>query len=212
MPQPFKGEWASTIESVSQRPALAVHIAMIANMWATIEYSLGVLIAQILDAEAVVGTAMYLSLISENSRDAVLMTAAREKLSEDKFKEFEELIRALKGPRKMRNVVVHGLWATAKDRPDSLILVDHRKMARMFSYIHKEMEPLSDELKKYSNAIEEHANSALEYQEKDFERIERAIEEASGKLGAFSYSLMKPRLDEKMNMFLDNQTNQVQTT
>lgn len=201
MPQPFKGEWSSTIESVSQRPALAVHIAMIANLWATVEYSLGLLIAHILDAEAVVGTAMYLSLISETSRDAVLITAAKEKLSEDKFTEFEELIRTLKGPRKMRNVVIHGLWATAKDRPDSLILIDHRKMARMFSYTNKEMEPLSDELKKYGKAIEDHANSALEYTEKDFIRIEDSIMAASSKLGKFSYDLMAPKIEKKMQSF-----------
>lgn len=190
MPQPFKGTSRGDRNVLLQRPELAARIANIAALWAQAELSLGMLFSQLLQTESVVGTAMYLSLISEQARDAAMQAAAQEKLPEQFKAEFVILASSLRSPRKERNAVVHGLWAISDDKPDSLILIDSRKMVKMFSWVHAgNIKPLSESATRYTQAIKDQSESHLEYTIADLVRIENNITAALDRIGAFAMSL-----------------------
>src|SRR3989442_889088 len=127
MPQPIKmfkglmGRVTWGMESLKERPNLATHIGIIAGMSQHMEVAIGRVLGAILGTEAEVAVAMYFSLTGDAAKREVLETAARTKLSDELFAEFTVLLKSLKGPRGMRNDVVHGIWAVADERPDSLI-------------------------------------------------------------------------------------------
>ena len=134
MPKPYDGNWAYTARSLFAAPSLAAHIAVIAAMWSHVELGLGHLFSRMLSVDANIGVAMYQALISEAARDAALLAGAKEKLSEELFKDFETLLRQLKSPRRKRNEVVHGLWGTTPtDDPDVLVLIDNKSLVRLWA-------------------------------------------------------------------------------
>lgn len=196
MPQPFKGVWTHDNNTLLQRPELAIKIAHITALWAHTEYVLGMLFSKILEADAVTGTAMYLSLISENARDSALQAAAKEKLSPEQFARFQALMKELKGPRKQRNTVAHGCWAISPEAPGSLILLDTKKMVRMYSFIGQDMRPMSKEIQKYAEAIKEHSEAQLEYTAKDFDNVINQILDGMKKVSEFYNELMKPFFEQ----------------
>jgi hypothetical protein len=138
MPKTFSltDGWQYDPDSVRQRPILAAHIGTIAAMWAQVEVTMGILLSMLLGADAVVGTAMYTSLISEQARLAAMNAAANEKLPTELRDKYLSLMRSIKIPRKARNKVVHGLWAISEKRPDCLVLIDTNKYIRQISFMH----------------------------------------------------------------------------
>ncbi len=196
MPQPFKGEWTHDNNTLLQRPELAIKIAHITSLWAQAEFGLGMLFSKILETDAVTGTAMYLSLISEAARDSAIQAAAKEKLSPDQLERFQRLLNELKGPRRQRNTVAHGCWAISSEAPQSLILLDTRKLVRMYSFIGQDMRPMSKELEKYADAIKEHSEAQLEYTATDFDNIVKDITNVISKVSEFQNELMKPFFEQ----------------
>ena len=184
MPKPFKESLRCARDAIKERPQLLNHIGIIATMWTHVDHSLGLLLSRILDTEAVVGTAMYFSLIGEKACDAAMKAATEVKLSPNLNTKFIELMNATKLPRKDRNKIVHGLWAISDQRPDSLVLCDQKERANMYSYIYQGI--VGKELEKAKN---DHWSSLIEFEETDFIKIEEQISEVLDKIDAFTEEL-----------------------
>ena len=183
-----KNNWRYDQDSIKNRPALAAHIGTIAAMWSQIEATLGLIFSQLLGSHAVVGTAMYLSIISEQARDSAMKAAANEKLPAELKDKFEVLMSELKGPRKTRNKIVHGLWAISDHHEDCLILIDTRKMIRYWSFNNS---PMIDFASRRIDAMKDHVSSTAEYRESDFLQIEDQISLAMRKVGVFQGELFR---------------------
>jgi hypothetical protein len=134
MPQPLTRppkEFALGPDAINMRPKLAVQIAKVAAKWTLIENQQGVALALLLNSEGAL--AMYIALSGGAARIAALKAAAEHTLSSEFYKEFEEQLRATKGPQNERNTVIHSVWAASDDDPDALLQAPSKDHLKWFA-------------------------------------------------------------------------------
>src|SRR6185312_13652813 len=125
MPQSYRGKEKVRFghEAILERPALAAHIGAIATLWTVIEEGWGMILADMLQADAEVGMALYLSLSGSAAQVATLRAAAEYALKDEGDRtDFGDLLRGEKSPAAERNRIVHGRWGILPSRDDVLIL------------------------------------------------------------------------------------------
>jgi hypothetical protein len=132
------GHASITFDSVAalrSRPALALEIGVITAAWATVEASLGELVAEILNTDAKLGLAIFLGLRAEGLQREVIKAAAQEKLPSDLADKVIQAVSDLRDKASGRNHIVHGVWGTCADYPDDLIWIDRKDSIREFSRV-----------------------------------------------------------------------------
>jgi hypothetical protein len=114
MPQPLR-KWLPgvefTEEALAQRPNIAAKIAQVAAAWSSVEVDVGLLLAILLDTEALTGVSMYLALSGSAAQDRVLLAAAEARLPDDMQHIMSNMLRDIRARGKERNRVVHALWS-----------------------------------------------------------------------------------------------------
>tara|TARA_R110002012_G_scaffold85282_4_gene212770 strand:- start:393 stop:974 length:582 start_codon:yes stop_codon:yes gene_type:complete len=146
MPQPLKKFKALVVgpHTLQQRPDLAFHIGQIATGWAHVELNLGLLLANITQANPQVTVAMYLNLSSQTARNAALEAAAETQFDETDLSKFKALMKEVRAVAKQRNDVVHALWGVEETRKDALIRIDPSEQIRGLSNTMGKSAPLSN--------------------------------------------------------------------
>src|SRR5438552_962054 len=109
MPQPLRPPYQLNInpETLGERPELASQIGIIAALWSRLEMWLGILLGDLLGAEARYGLAMYYAIVSTTARMDTIAAAATERIGKDVLVEFELLSRAIRSRARKRNTIVH---------------------------------------------------------------------------------------------------------
>ena len=125
MPQPLRPPYQLNInpETLSQRPELAAQIGIIAALWSRIEMWLGILLGDLLGAEARYGLAMYYAIVSTAARMDTIAAAATERIGKSALIEFESLLRAIRSRSRERNAIVHSNWGISLKHPKAIVAV-----------------------------------------------------------------------------------------
>ena len=133
MPNPYRGKYGASFgeEAFTKRPELAAHIGLVASLWTLAEEAWGLVLAEMLDAEAKTGLALYESLVGAASQNAVLNAAADLRLSGKTKEAFVALLQRQKGLARERNRIVHGRWGYVPEDDSILILGERNWLPRM---------------------------------------------------------------------------------
>lgn len=107
-----------------RRPAFAAAMMNVLSLASEIEYRWAVVLAEILEAEASAGVAMFNAVENQTARVKLLRAAAAKRLSPQYRKQLNVLISSVQ-PH-LRNQIAHGQWGTDDEDPDCLILGDGR--------------------------------------------------------------------------------------
>jgi hypothetical protein len=140
MPFPYtpKGKLVYGPEALLTKPELAAHIGAVATTWTIVEEGWGLILAEMLGADAKVGVKLYLELTGAGSQAAILRAVADERLNSELREDFAALLSEEKGRARERNRIVHGRWAIDPETPDGLILSERdwlpRQIAEMNHY------------------------------------------------------------------------------
>lgn len=110
--------------ALRDHPALATLIAYAITDWARVEASLGTALILMLGAEAKAAAAMYGSLKSPQAKAETFLAVARMVLNKELAETFEAVLIHLNRVAETRNRLAHGLWATSRDVPNALLVVD----------------------------------------------------------------------------------------
>lgn len=200
MPQPYrpKGKLRFGPDALLERPELSAYIGAVATMWTVVEEGWGILLAEMLAADAKVGVQLYLALTGATSQASVLRTIANERLPEALQAEFGNLMKSERARAGERNRIVHGRWAIDPETPDALILGER-------DWLPKQIAEINHYYKRTVNtfAADEFVgtnNTFLSYRKPDFEAT-------LGRLRAYSRDITS--LAIKTKGALDRQAQEV---
>ena len=174
MPNPYRGGHALwNVDTLTQRPELAMHLGVIAGMWSVIEAQLGHVLATILHSDALVGMTIYSVIKAEGARLDAMDAIASERLSPVDYATFIALQKAVRSVGKQRDVLMHNIWAVSEAHPKSLVLHDVRKWTAFAASSRAENQTTNpDGHKKIYDAM---IASSMEYKEQDFLAIQRDV-------------------------------------
>lgn len=195
MPQPYRGKEKVRFgyEAILERPALAAHIGAIATLWTVIEEGWGVILANILDADAKVGVAMYLSLTGSAAQAHTLRAVAEHALEDEALRaEFGDLLKGEKDAGRERNRVVHGRWGILPSREDVLILGERDWTTKVTAVLNHHYSRPFNPFNPEGPDIPQFNRSR--YDERDFRAIERRLAAFQKKQSAFATKLRAANL------------------
>jgi hypothetical protein len=109
---------------LDDKPAMAILVAKIFAVWASIETELSFLMVRILGASPSPAMAIYDTLTAQHLQLGALEAAARVKLSIEHYAIFLATISIAKNTQKPRNHLAHWNWGGCEQRPDLLALID----------------------------------------------------------------------------------------
>lgn len=115
--------------AMSKRPSLAVKVAEVISIWASIETEILFLATDILDADYVAVSAMLGALTSSEAKTAALIAAATAVLDSSDLALFSKVRAATKASRDRRNEFAHHIWMCSDELPDALLLVDPKYLS-----------------------------------------------------------------------------------
>lgn len=117
-----------------ERPAFAAAMMNVLTLSSEIEYRWAVVLAEILEAEAAAGVAMFNAVDNQTARGRLLKAAAEKRLPVHYRKQLSDLIKSL--DLKLRNLIAHGQWGTFDEDPDCLILGDGKWASAAVASVH----------------------------------------------------------------------------
>jgi hypothetical protein len=134
MPQPLRPPYQLNInpETLSQRQELAAQIGIIAALWSRVEMWLGILLGDLLGAEARYGLAMYYAIVSTTARMDTIAAAATERIGKSALIEFESLLRTIRSRARERNTIVHSNWGISLKHPKAIVAVHTDNQVRFW--------------------------------------------------------------------------------
>ncbi|WP_436357938.1 hypothetical protein [Brevundimonas sp. CEF1] len=112
--------------AIENRPAIGAAMMVVVIKWSELEHRWGILLAEILGAEAAAGVAMFNAVENESSRRHLLTAASNKRLSLKYREEMDALINDVRKGAKLRNDIAHGQWGAADNDPDGVVLGDGR--------------------------------------------------------------------------------------
>jgi hypothetical protein len=126
MPQPYRSVAGDTItygpHTLTERPDLALHIAIIASLWGTIDDRIARLFVPLIGNCYLTVTAMFFAVASLSARLDILKTAARVRASKELYAELDgSLVPEIRARARERVPIIHGLWGISERHPDALI-------------------------------------------------------------------------------------------
>lgn len=109
---------------------MAASVLGVINLWSQIEYNYGAILTRIASADAVIVAAVFQSMVSGEARQAALFAAAKERLTPEQAGLIMAVIDSTKASRKARNAFAHHIWGSLNTRPDCVILVHPKTLAK----------------------------------------------------------------------------------
>jgi hypothetical protein len=181
-----------------QRPELAVLIARIAIGWSDTERRLGMLLVEMLGADARTGMKMYQALSGAASQKAVLRAVARDRLTAHGMDQLEQVLSEYKKVARQRNDVVHGVWEVSDTHPDALVWCDSADYLMSHGEFWAGYRSHSDEHKRieYLRDYKGEWPTRLLYVESDFLDILDRMTDAARSIQSFTLAIHEPHGDE----------------
>jgi hypothetical protein len=176
MPQPYhgNGDVEFVIGKILSNP-FAPHFAKIAMGWTFSEEAWGHLLATMLSFEAGAGLIMYHALTGTGAQRSVLNEVADKYLSAQFRDEFNSIMEETRRRAKERNTVIHGMWFTAKDIPDALILAPRNAITTLIGkVIHRGAKARLAGVEASKGSLSDFSEWRV-YRERDFVAIEDRI-------------------------------------
>ena len=93
---------------------------------------LGILLGDLLGAEARYGLAMYYAIVSTAARMDTIAAAATERIGKSALIEFESLLRAIRSRSRERNAIVHSNWGISLKHPKAIVAVQTDNQVRFW--------------------------------------------------------------------------------
>ena len=109
--------------------------------WSEVEHGFGAILGLILGSDRRGAMTLYLALTGSASKTAALRAIARDRMSEGRWAELEELLKAAKGSAGERNDLAHGIWGYDTGYPDHLVLMPPNEMTRWTGGLLKPLKP-----------------------------------------------------------------------
>lgn len=191
MPQPLSRVKSNASLFISNNsfadfPDLAALLASIVEQSAHIDSWHGAILSEMLGASAEIGIAMYGSLSGAQAQRDVLAAVAQEKLSGDTLDLFAVVMKIAGSARKMRNAVVHGVWATSPDIPDGLVMIPGAD----YTAAQAKMSAAKAQNKEPIKALDD--DRIYVYKLSDFRHVEQRVRESLSYSQHFFLSLADP--------------------
>ena len=109
---------------------MAAAVLGVINLWSQIEYNYAAVLTKIARADPITVQAVFQSMISGEARQAALFAAAKERLTPEQSSLIMAVIDTTKTSRNARNAFAHHIWGSINSRPDCVILVHPKTMAK----------------------------------------------------------------------------------
>jgi hypothetical protein len=129
MPQPLTrlvpdGKFIPNWSVLDDKPEMSALVAGIFGVWGYIERDLGLLLVNVLGADAEPAIAMFSTLTAQHLQMGALEAAARTSLSPDVFDVFDAATCVVESVQADRNRLAHWIWGSCDALPDALLLAD----------------------------------------------------------------------------------------
>jgi hypothetical protein len=187
--------------ALTDRPALALKIALIMNAWAMVESELGILLSVLLGANAETIVNVYNALNSWFQQCKVVVAAGEAVLEADDLELLQAILRVANTLIEKRNKIAHATWAATPSVPDGLVLwrvkAGTSNFAKTQSMQEKQSRAFSQQ--DISTALQHRddiTNSYLKtarnfevYRAADFDRLVRKLESLDDWIFKFQFSL-----------------------
>lgn len=121
--KPKPGPWGAGGETVTERPALAIKIAVIANLWTSIEGHIAHALGSMIGSDDRVAMAILSKVQTATAKAQMIRAIAKASLHDSLQPQLLNLMRSFDELAPRRNHVVHGLWGTMASEPDGLLWV-----------------------------------------------------------------------------------------
>jgi hypothetical protein len=185
MPQPFPKHLKACQfhigkAAVVERPQLCYLGMSVVIEYASLEVALSALFTRMLGANAGPAVAILSVIKNNNIRNEAFRAVADDTLTKENLEFLNAVLAACEVADKERNRIAHWIWAVERQLPDSVALIDPRKVATIQQHVGimsgSSTKPSFDELAAIGEKIRD---SALIYRAGDFEaawnRINRAV-------------------------------------
>jgi len=107
-----------------ERPDIAAAMMRVVSLCSEMDYRWAVVLAEILEAEAAAGVAMYNAVDNQIAKGRLLNAAAEKRLEPHYRKDLKALIRKAIDAAKLRNNIAHGQWGGIEGDLDGIVLGD----------------------------------------------------------------------------------------
>lgn len=111
-------------------PEMSAAILGVINLWAQLDYNYGTLVARVAKADPVTVTGVFQAMISGEARKTALIAAVNEKLTPEEASLITAVIESNTPSRKTRNMFAYNLWGSLNTRPDCVVLVSPKTLAK----------------------------------------------------------------------------------
>lgn len=126
MPTELRSDHAPRFNAgaIAERPHIAASMMKVICLCSELDYRWAVLLAEMLEAEARAGVAMFNAVDNQAARGRLLKAAAEERLDAQHRTALTKLMDSTREPRKVRDLIAHGQWGAVAGDADGLVLGD----------------------------------------------------------------------------------------
>jgi len=121
-------------DAPSKQPSLAILVAQAISLWSLVDHTIGLILVDILGANATPAIAMFVALPSTAQQKA-LTAAAETVLDKPKMLLFNILIKIYKKRKDQRNIFAHWIWIYCELAHDHLVLVDPKRLVEGHAFV-----------------------------------------------------------------------------
>lgn len=125
------GPWGAGGEAVAERPLLAVKIAVIANLWTSIEGHMAYALGSMIGSDDRVAMAILSKVQTATAKSQMIRAIGKASLPPFMQPELGQVLGAFDALAPARNKVVHGLWGTTEAEPEGLLWVPPNAPSRL---------------------------------------------------------------------------------
>lgn len=118
-----------SVNALVKHPDLAAIIADVISLGARAEHQWAEILVHLLRADPKTGMAMYAEVSSAEAQRAMLLAAAKARLSKKDYLLVSAVMAACAPARRIRNHFAHRLWGHADQISDGLLLIDPEELA-----------------------------------------------------------------------------------
>jgi len=189
MPQPLRKKVGLNLmfERIGEKPELAAKIGQIVAISGLMESRLSAILASVSGGNVEVTMAMFQAVNSTDAQRAMVKAAAEVALSGHELEALLELMDEYRNRARERNKIVHGIWATADEFPDALLLgraADLAAMAKRITQLNGEWSSATEDL------TEVIWRNCMVYEAKDFDDVISRLKGFDNQLANFWMSLI----------------------
>ena len=118
--------------ALAARPKLSSLMTAVFLRWSMAEQNIGMMFVLLLDSNADDALDLFLAFNDLGPKQTAMKALAKKKLSEELYKEIENMLGTIRNRSKARNAIVHGLWAVSDEFPEYILKIDEKEFNRRF--------------------------------------------------------------------------------